>query len=180
MKVDATIWTDIRGYEGLYEVSMDGRIRSTSKIINCAYGKTRVMRGVEKNGRVDKKGYKRVDLYKENQKETWLVHRALMLSFMFIENHKSMDINHIDGNPSNNDIGNLEWCTHQENLIHARNVLKKGKTKPVSCFCKSTGQLIKSYQKMVDVKKDGHKVNGVSKCALGERQTHHGFLWRYA
>lgn len=69
-----------------------------------------------------KKGYYAINLY--NQKQyTRFIHR--LVAKTFIDNHNNYDqVNHIDGNKSNNHISNLEWCNHSQNTIHARDVLK--------------------------------------------------------
>ena len=112
-------WKEVIGYEGIYEVSNKGKIRSskdkTTK--STLHGERKWKQRILKQ-KTDKKGYKRVTLYKEKIPDTFLVHRLVAMSFINKIEGKEL-INHIDCNPSNNYVSNLEWCTHKENNDHA-------------------------------------------------------------
>lgn len=105
---DVVLWKPVQGYEGLYEVSNTGEVKSTF------YGK---------NPRILKKsktstGYCKVELYKNKKRKSLRVHRLVAIAFIPNIDNKP-NINHIDGNPLNNNVINLEWCTQKENVIHA-------------------------------------------------------------
>ena len=140
-------WLDIPGYEGVYEVSNLGKVRSSkdkttkSKIHGTRVWKQRILRQ-----KTDKGGYKRVSLWKAKQEKTWLVHRLVMLAFVG-ENSEKRFVNHIDGNPSNNYLENLEWCTSRENLMHAyENRLNKSPD-PIILFNLNTKEMHYFYSK---------------------------------
>lgn len=97
-------WKDILGYEGHYQVSNHGRVRSVKR------NSTIILKGD-----CQPNGYKRVYLWKDGRKKNFLVHRLVGLSFLDNPNHYS-DINHLDENKKNNYVGNLEWCTHKYNM----------------------------------------------------------------
>lgn len=97
------IWKDIVGYEGLYQVSNMGRVRSLKR--NIILKPTSDMNG---------KGYYFVNLKRGNPKK---IHRLVAKAFIPNPDNKP-EVNHIDGNTKNNKIDNLEWCTHQENCVH--------------------------------------------------------------
>jgi hypothetical protein len=108
------IWKDISGYEGLYQVSNLGRIKSLNRI-NLAERKLK--------GRIRKvfdigDGYIQVVLRKNNKPKHLMVHRLVGIAFIKNPQNKPQ-INHIDSNKSNNIALNLEWCTASENQIHA-------------------------------------------------------------
>lgn len=112
-------WKDIKGYEGLYQVSNQGRIRSfwhRRKGVDCLV-QTSVY------------GYKYVTLHKEKQR-TFRVHR--LVAEAFIPNPEGKpQVNHINGDKGDNRVTNLEWCTGSENMIHAyRNGLEVANTQP--------------------------------------------------
>ncbi|WEG13979.1 NUMOD4 domain-containing protein [Pullulanibacillus sp. KACC 23026] len=114
------IWKDVVGYEGLYEVSNKGQVRTKlgkttySKRHGKRVWKQRVMK--QKVSKAD--GSHRVCLYKNKKATTYLVHRLVAESF--IEKIEGKEyINHIDGNRHNNYAENLEWCNHKENNNHA-------------------------------------------------------------
>jgi len=118
------IWKDIEGYEGLYMVSNLGRIKSLVGFNGHIY----VNRVKILNQSNTTTGYKKVELAKDKKKKSFKVHR--LVAFAFIPNaDKKPNINHKDGNPTNNNAKNLEWCTQKENVQHAvdtglRNVYK--------------------------------------------------------
>lgn len=113
------VWKDIPGYEGIYEVSDKGKVRSskdkTTKSV--LHGERKWKQRVLKQ-KIDKKGYKRVTLWKNKVGKDFLVHRLVAMAFLEKPDGKDL-INHIDGNPSNNYLENLEWCTSKENVNHA-------------------------------------------------------------
>ena len=97
-------WRDVEGYDGMYEVSDLGRVRSLK------FGKVRVMR----SGKT-KDGYLRVDLYRNGKYNHSLVHRLVAQAFIPNDDESKTIINHIDENKHNNKVSNLEWCTVQYN-----------------------------------------------------------------
>lgn len=99
------IWKDIINYEGLYQISNFGNIRSsyTNKLLKPSE---------------DKFGYVRFSAIKDKKQKTLRIHRLVALYFIPNKNNYSQ-INHIDGNKSNNHYTNLEWCTDSENKKHA-------------------------------------------------------------
>jgi hypothetical protein len=106
------IWKDIPGYEGVYQASSLGRIKST-------YRQKRILK--------PQKGtkYHHVRLSKAKEITIHLVHRLIAKTFLENPENKRT-VNHIDGNPYNNIVQNLEWATHTENINHKIKILKKG------------------------------------------------------
>lgn len=112
-------WKEIKGYEGIYEISNKGRVRTAENKVTYSelHGK-RVWKQRVLKLKTDKNGYKRVSLWKNKQSKDFLVHR--LVADAFIEKEKKKDlVNHKDGNPSNNYKENLEWCTAKGNVEHA-------------------------------------------------------------
>lgn len=103
------IWKDVIEYEGLYQVSNLGRVKS----LNYKHtGKERILKSIR-----NKDGYWKVALYKNGKRKTLSVHRLVVTAF--IEPiPKGLVVNHIDENPANNCVENLEICTHKKNLNH--------------------------------------------------------------
>lgn len=119
-------WREIKGYEGYYEVSNIGNIRSMERYVNSKNKSIALKKAKSIN--MSKRGaYISVKLSKENKEKTFSVHRLVAL--MFIPNPENkLEVNHIDGNKMNNFVGNLEWCTRSENGLHSyKNGLQSGR-----------------------------------------------------
>ncbi|MBZ5203223.1 HNH endonuclease [Planomicrobium chinense] len=113
------IWKDVVGYEGIYEVSNTGEVRTheNKTTFTEMHGKRKWKQRVLKQ-KISKDNTCRVNLWKDGNVQTWLVHR--LVAFAFIPQVPGKDyINHIDGSRLNNHVSNLEWCTHKENNNHA-------------------------------------------------------------
>ncbi len=106
------IFIPVKGYEGVYEVSNTGKVRSLPR---------KTSKGGELKQATVQGGYKRVSLSNGSRKG-YTVHRLVGMAFLSNPLNKPC-INHIDGNPSNNNVSNLEWCTYAENSQHSFNVL---------------------------------------------------------
>lgn len=124
------IWKSIPGYEGYYEVSDQGRVRSLNRRVNCKGG-TRLVKGAIKELQLNYKGYQIVSLSKQQKMHTFTVHQ--LVAWCFISKFKKgMEINHIDGNKLNNRLTNLELSNPSHNQIHAVNlglIRKRSKSK---------------------------------------------------
>lgn len=112
------VWRDIEGYYGKYQISNIGNVRSVDFYVERKDGKTAFIKGRLLKQSICPKGYPRIKLSqgKTNQK-TIRIHRIVALAFIENrENHK--EINHINGNKTDNRVENLEWCTRKENMQH--------------------------------------------------------------
>lgn len=109
-------WRDIPDYEGLYQISNLGRVRSLERF-RQNHSKIQLTPEKIKATRRDSQGYLLLDLYKNNKQKTIRVHQ--LVAIVFIENSENKKtVNHIDGNKSNNNANNLEWASHKEQNIH--------------------------------------------------------------
>lgn len=170
------IWKDIKGYEGLYQVSNLGRIKSFRRG-KRAYCPTEY---ILKNSITDK-GYCMVTLYNNTKREKFLVHR--LVAEAFIPNPNSMPhINHIDENKTNNCVNNLEWCTPQYNNCYGtarfRAMMTKGH--PVH-QCLINGEWLATYAtNSVASEITGVSVKEISACLRGSLHSAGGFVWKRA
>lgn len=112
------VWKDVVGYEGIYRVSSLGRVRSLDHFVKHSNGRDRIQKGRFLKRQFSLKGYFFVSLSRSKKRFHTGVHRLVAMAFIKNPNNKSQ-VNHIDGNKINNRPSNLEWCTNQENSIHA-------------------------------------------------------------
>jgi hypothetical protein len=113
------IWKDIPGYEGYYQASNFGNIKSVDRIIkHTRCKKMHRNETILKQHRSIRNGYMHVSLCVGNIAKTKRVHRLILSAFK-PTNNKKMQCNHIDGDKTNNNINNLEWVTQSENMKHA-------------------------------------------------------------
>lgn len=120
-------WRPIKGYEGFYEVSNLGRVRSLDREIVRNDERKQFYHGITLKNIITKIGYAAVFLCKNNKYTLSHIHRVVATAF--IPNPQSLpQVNHIDGNKQNNHVDNLEWCTAKQNTIHAFNtgLIKSG------------------------------------------------------
>lgn len=113
------IWRDVAGYEGYYQVSTVGRVRSLDRIVMRANNSPMLRKGVMLTPQKDRDGYLLVGLKRGGKEYKAKVHR--LVAEAFIPNYDNKPIvNHLDGDKGNNAVNNLEWCTDRENSHHAR------------------------------------------------------------
>jgi len=125
------IWKDIEGYEGKYQVSSIGRVKSLPRKINHNIpGFLRNWKGGIVMPYVGKNGYYRV-MFGDRKRE--LVHRLVAKAFHCNPDNRPC-VNHKDGDPSNNHKSNLEWVTYSENELHSYRVLGKKPVDNISRF----------------------------------------------
>jgi len=119
------IWKDIPEYEGLYQSSNLGNVRSLDREIINSLGVRKQIKGrIRTNCNVN--GYYKIKLQSTKKQKTYFVHR--LVAFCFLPKSQKPEINHIDGNKLNNVVDNLEWVTRAENIQHAYDTkLRKAK-----------------------------------------------------
>ena len=167
-------WKDIPGYEGCYQVSNTGLVKSLERRVPHGYSGTQFFRERILTSNTRKDGYQYVFLSKNCVQTRFYIHR--LVGMMFIPNPNNYpSINHKDGNPSNNVVENLEWCTQGYNIHHAIKVLGKyGFHSPVRCV--ETGV---EYPRMSLA---AEAVNRTSSCisyAARLGKTSAGYHWEY-
>lgn len=118
------IWTSVCDYEGIYEVSNYGNVRSLDRVVTRSDGNKRKFKGQVLKKIKDKQGYLVISMHNNSTPKSRRIHRLVAEAFIPNPLNKRT-INHIDGNKTNNRIDNLEWATQSENTLHAyKNRLK--------------------------------------------------------
>ena len=167
-KMETEIWKDIEGYEGHYQVSDKGRIKSVK------FGKEIFL----KPGQC--RGYLHVGLSKNGEYKQYTVHRLVCQAFLPNSNNLP-EINHKDEIKTNNNIENLEWCDHKYNINFGnRTQIQSEKcSKPVLQYTK-TGKFVKEWKSVMDVERNlGYSEGHISACSNEKRKSAYGFVWKF-
>lgn len=147
------IWKDIFGYDGMYQVSDLGRVRSLK------FGKERIL----KNGTTGS-GYLTVCLFKDNKVNGFLVHRLVASAFIPNDNIFNTDINHRDECKQNNKVSNLEWCDRRYNNtyndIHHRRIVNRISSKYKQIKIKDIYDPNLTYEQNIET----FRANGIECC----------------
>lgn len=117
-------WRDVEGYEGLYQVSNEGRVRSLPRTIETSNRQSRTYGGRVIHGCMSSTGYRVVTLSKKARSS---IHRLVASAFVPNPDNKPC-VNHINGDKTDNRPENLEWCSYSENEKHAYNIGLKHKS----------------------------------------------------
>ena len=175
--IDIEIWKDIKDYEGLYQVSNWGRVKSLG---NGGTHKTSRILKSAKNTR----GYLQVQLSKNGKRKWFFIHR--LVAEVFLENPENLpQVNHIDEDKTNNRVENLEWKSHKDNNNHGtRNeriskANTNGKKTKRVLQLSLDGELIKVWESTQECGRNGFCQSSVVDCCLGKQKTHKGFRWEY-
>ena len=191
------IWKDIKGYEGLYQVSTMGRIRSIDRFVNSREGRQKPIKGKLIKIFRNRGGYLQVNLWRNMKYKTYLVHR--LVATTYIPNPLNLSqINHIDEDKENNRIENLEWCDAQYNNNYG--------TKPERISEKRKGMTMPRHAVLVSKRKrskhiiqmdlDGNEIMGwlsghdceretgydqglIGSVCNGKYRQAYGYRWKY-
>lgn len=177
------IWKDIKGYEGLYQISNYGRVKSFYN------NKEKILKSGENS-----KGYLRAELKKDKKTTRFFIHRLVAEHFLNKEEGKNI-VNHLDCNPKNNRLDNLEWTTPKGNSEYMKklkrnkrteewlqklsNTQRKVKGKRVQATSITNNKKILNYETVNGTKRDGFQPSCVSCCCNHKRLSHKGYTWRF-
>lgn len=151
------IWKDIPGYEGLYQVSNQGRVKSFPR--NGTRNEERILKTTP-----GAYGYHRVGLYKNNNPKTVKVHAIVALAFIG-KRPDGMTINHKNGIKSDNRPDNLEYCTIKENLQHAH---RTGLIDPLKISGEKHGNSRLTAEQVLEIRAL-HKGGNITQAELADR-----------
>ena len=172
------IWLPVIGYEGLYEVSNFGRVRSLDRYVRLG-GKQKSDALVLKKGKIlsekdNGHGYKSVHLTVNRVTKDKYVHRLVAQAFLSNPNNLP-EVNHKDENPSNNCLDNLEWCTSQYNDLYGSHL--ESNSKPVIMYDLQMNYIDEFKSSAEAERITGAK--GISAVCNGKRHTAGGYIWKF-
>lgn len=184
------IWKDIPNYEGLYQVSNLGRVKSFCR-------KKEKLKNLKNNGC----GYYQSTLFKNTKAKTFYIHTLVAEVFLDKQNFKCMpdedrnlidldklEVNHKDENKKNNCANNLEYCTHLYNMNYGKvkekikltNIKKSKKSKKINQY-DLDGDFIKQWQSMGEIQRQlGLFKQSIYACCIKKKKTSGGYIWKYA
>ena len=185
--MDEEIWRAIKGFEGLYEVSNLGRVKSLERVSSLG---RRVNEKILSPGK-DKDGYLFVILYRDGKHITYKSHRLVLSTFNPVENMENLEVNHMDEDKENNNLTNLEWCTRKENCNHGtRNArvsekLTNGKLSIPISQLSLDGKYIRSWKSASDAEREeGFNHGNIIQCCKNKfhregNNIYKGYKWQY-
>lgn len=193
-------WKDIKGYEGLYQISNYGRARSLDRYIVDSWGRKYKIKGKMIKNKINKKGYLFTYLSKNGNNKNYQTHRLVAEAFLDKNDFKycededlskidlnDLQVNHKDENKTNNNVDNLEYCTAKYNIRYGTTIERRSNAirgrkiyslrKQVRCVETNT-----IYSGIVEATKDiGLKSSSpIIACCKGRRKTSGGYHWEYA
>ena len=184
--MEGEVWKDVVGYEGLYQVSNLGRVKSLDKVISTRNGYSSFEKSIK--GRVLKQvlvmGYLKVHLVNIGKGKSIPVHRFVAMAFIANKNNYPQ-VNHKDEDKTNNIVDNLEWCTALYNNNYgtrneriSKNQNNDRKNKPILQFT-SDGKFVKEWVSITEASKYGFQRRIIQRCLKGEYKRHYNFIWKY-
>lgn len=187
------IWKDIKGYEGLYQVSNMGQVKSLGN------GKSNKSKLKVMKQQLNHKGYPMINLCKNGVTKGVSVHRLVAINFIPNPNNLPQ-VNHIDEIKTNNCVENLEWCTNEYNHNYGTRIErvrqkqignpnmktslgKFGKEHPTSkpiLQLTLDGEIIKLWFSASDaIRENGYGKSHISSCCTGKKKTAYGYKWEH-
>ena len=195
-------WRDIKGYEGLYQISSEGRVKSKQRIAR----NNQTIKEKIRKPKIDKDGYCCVSLWIDGVSKEYFIHRLVAQAFILNPYNKPC-IDHINTNKTDNRAENLKWCTHKENAnnpisrekylrnrykvegTHRISVYRPTKEsiekmaekhkKPVAMY--KNGILIKKFNSAADAEREDNnlKFMSISAACNGRLKTYRGYEWKF-
>ena len=173
------IWKDIKGFEGFYQVSNLGRIRSLPRKGKGRWG-IKDYSGIVLKPVLSDRGYLKLRLYKNGGK-TFRVHR--LVAEAFLPNPQNLpEVNHINENKQDNRVENLEWADRKANCQYGSRTKKIASqlSRPVIQMSLG-GEILETFASSREVeRKLNFSASHINECCNGKRKTSNGYKWEYA
>lgn len=179
------IWKDIQGFEGHYQVSNLGRVKSLARTRKSGYGSMSKVNERFLKSKIDRYGYVAYTLCKDNKMSYYTSHKLVATAFIINPNYYSQ-INHINGNKLDNSVENLEWCNNSHNMKEAYRLgLSKPRKSAENVLSKKVvmikdGVVVKTFDSLTDAGAYcGVLKTAIGNCLKGRSKTCAGYEWMY-
>ena len=182
MNFENEIWKDIPNYEGLYQVSNLGRVKSLDRKVLRKDGRINNIKGKMLKF-YNTRGYSYVDICKNSKYKKCKIHRLVAKAFIANPNNYP-SVNHIDENKKNNSVSNLEWCTvaYNNNYGTCKQRTRESHIKThgrmVNMF-DLNGNFIRCFECSKDVERAGFDRRAVDRCCKLLCKQHRGYTFKY-
>lgn len=165
-------WREIKGYEGIYQVSSLGRVRSLDRKVKFSDGRERKYGNKILSSKLSNRGYLMVTLWRNRNSQRLAIHR--LVAKAFIPNPDNLpQVNHKDENKTNNRANNLEWCTNQYNNQYSKNT-------KIAQYDKQ-GNKIKEWGSIKEASLHLNiRANHITMCCKGVIKSCGGYCWKYS
>ena len=176
-------WRDIPGYEGRYQISSDGQVKSLYRRVVDRNGGTRTIRERILAPKKCGYGYLAGAMRPEGTKrfKNYYIHRLVAISFLGPA-QSGFEVNHKDEDKENNDVSNLEWIPKKENLSYGTREKRcsvRGLERSKRIIAIKDGVVVKDYSSLHDAAKDGFSRYHIKQCCEGAAKAHKGYRWAY-
>lgn len=183
------VWKEVPGYEGYYEISSFGRVRSADRNVIYRDGQVHFIKGRSRRPNINNRGYYYLPLNKDGKHWYAKVHRLVAMAFL--PNPLNLpEVNHKDGNKLNNHADNLEWCTHSENHKHLYKMgnsnidyERERRKRKILQLDMKTGEVVGSWNSIIEAERHYNKTNpkptNIWSCLKGHSCSAYGFKWKY-
>lgn len=194
--MNGEIWKDIEGYEGLYQISNKGRVKSLQREIVYKDGRKKVLKEKILHNNLNEFGYHNVMLSKDGVTKRYKVHRLVAKAFIPNQNNLPI-INHKDENKTNNSVENLEWCDQKYNVnygtmierMREKQINRKDLSKKVRQYTLD-GDLVETFKSASDIERKypQFKASSIARCCRGGQilngkwqtiASYKGYMWKY-
>lgn len=174
-------WLPVAGFEGYYEVSDQGRVRSVDRVVKCRGRGMRNLPGKVRPTQKRPNGYLFVALSRDGIKKQLSVHRLVASAFVPNPNELPM-VNHIDEDKTNNACSNLEWCDAEYNANYGTGKNRSSDTRAIPVVAVSDlGKVLARFRCAADAERmTGIHRSDISACLHGRIKTAGGYRWAYA
>lgn len=177
--VDKEVWIDIQGYEGLYQISNLGNVKSLARYRkNNGDSKTFVKERILKQSK-NNKGYSTIQLCKNGIAKPYSVHRLVATAFVPNPNNLP-EVNHKDEDKNNNNFNNLEWVSTKDNINYGTRNKRSAITKgyKVQAF-NDEEELIMEFDSMCEAERQtGINQQNISRCCANKSKHAGGYVWK--
>lgn len=177
---------DVPGYEGLYQVSNFGQVRSLDRMVNAKNDSKMLKKGIILKPRINEKGYQRVHLCKDGKGKQFRVHRLVYEAFCG-EIPSGMEVNHINEVKTDNRLENLNLLSRKDNVNWGTGMERGAKSrinhpkrsKPVVGYDADENVVI-AFPSTMEAQRHGYSSGNISACCIGKKPQYKGLIWRYA